>query len=434
VSLIHSASDDIAAKWVMRALMVVMAMCMVSMPWTSRSTLTTGDELGYWAWQQSWLVDGDLDPSNQIRQTDTTWFDDEVTVDGKAVVLNKYSTGVSQVMLPFTAVGRAVLLSTNRLGLSEFAEDGRSRVEVECAKLGLAMWCAVALLACFSTAKQFAPALPAAIATAAAWAGTSAFAYTWKLPLWSHAAGLAMVSFVYYFAIVQARSNKPIVLVLLGLCSALCVCIRPTHVVLIAPAGLWWIVHQPHRIRGIVLAMLGAVGPIFIELLTRHFVYGSIFFEGYSHRGEGFTLPPPHAWKVMFFLGNVENAGGQGVFLAHPVTLLAMAGLVLLVAKSAWPGKLLSLSMIGAIGLTIVLYGAWWFWNLGFSFGARWAADFLVVWTIGLAVLLAWIHTKPVRAAYYLMPMVVWSMCWNINAMKEETGKNAPARVATIHE
>jgi hypothetical protein len=64
------------------------------------------------------------------------------------------------------------------------------------------------------------------------------------------------------------------------------------------------------------------------------------------------------------------------------VTLLSLAGLVMAIARRA-PWRTMAAAVLAALVLQPLLYGSWNQWSLGWSYGARWAADCLMLWVWG---------------------------------------------------
>ena len=262
-----------------------------------------------------------------------------------------------------------------------------------------------------------------ALATSFVWLGTAAFVYTWKLPLWSHGAGMSMVAIAGYLGLVRCSTSamaKPDwwSAIGFGFFGAMAIAVRPTHLLLVAPMGVVVLIRLIREMRVdfsgptkfILAGFLGAVVPLGAEMLTRYFAFGSIFFNGYAAKGEGFDWSSPNFWNVLFYTHVGPIDGGRGILTAHPITLLALVGLTLAFfkMKSAW--RWYVLGSIVAFVATAYIYGSWWFWNLGWSYGARWSADFFFPISLGVALLIAIVHQRPQRSLWYVAPLALWSI------------------------
>lgn len=384
-----------------------------------------GDEEGYIAWQMSWITDFDCDPTNNLKAFNTTFYPWTVEVHGKTVTVDKYSTGLSQAIVPFTAVAQGMIHLGNQFLRWDMAEDGTAPFVTRMAWIGVSCWCIAGMMGMYATLRHFFSPRIAAVVTSAIWAGTSVFAYTWKLPLWCHGTSLSMICIDSYLVLVALPHSMYWRRISLasGFFAAMALVVRPTNILILIPLGLCAIrncfirAHSPyphgkwsHPILRIALLFVGMIPPIAIELGTRYFAYGNPFFEGYAYKGETMDWTCPHLYDVLLFLGLDGFRGGQGVFTAHPITALAMIGLFWQFMSGQGQLRWLSLGWLLALIATIYMYGCWWFWNLGASYGARWAADFAIVWAMGLAYMIHRFHTRPERAIAYLCPLAVWSI------------------------
>jgi hypothetical protein len=156
----------------------------------------------------------------------------------------------------------------------------------------------------------------------------------------------------------------------------------------------------------VLTATFACAIPLFVELLTRKLAWGSFFFNGYAYKGERFDWAAPHATSVMFLFDTGMYAS-RGLFAQHPVTIAAVLGLLWCAITIKNPEtRLLSIGWLLALAGTIYLYGCWWFWNLGWSYGARWSCDFAV----GIALLLKHPNVRPIPALAFLALLAAWSL------------------------
>ena len=107
-------------------------------------------------------------------------------------------------------------------------------------------------------------------------------------------------------------------------------------------------------------------------------------------------------------LGNVLFSTFHGLFLWHPIYLLALGGLAVVWRREPW----LALALVGALAIQIYLVAAWWAWWQGDSFGGRMFINAMWIWTLGLSGLLEWLGRS--RATRRLafgagLGLVVWN-------------------------
>ncbi|MFT3785627.1 MAG: hypothetical protein QM770_05610 [Tepidisphaeraceae bacterium] len=403
--------------------------------------LNGSDEAGYYAWQQSWLVDRDLDPSNQLVDSFAGGFAHWTDIDGRRVILNKYNTGLSQAIIPVTALTRGAEMLSNRLLGTTFPTDGLSAWDIRAAWFAVALWSCAGIVCTFATVRASTrdPTL-AALATTFAWLGSAAFAHTWKMSLWSHGVGLSLVAIVTWLCVRITRPSTPFARSLsiagvIGLLGGLALVLRNTNALVLAPAGIYVAASMARHgkagfvrfLTGSAVACVIATIPVGIELLTRKTVYGEWFFDAYRAQGEGFFWPPPHVSAVLFHTDFGPIGDGRGIVIAHPIVVIGLIGLLLLTRQPSWPLKLYGVTgVLAFIGL-LLTYAAWWFWDLGFSFGARWSADLLTLLAVGIASFVACVHQqRRWRCVYYLLPLCVWSLVYCSGALAPTGAKRTP--------
>src|SRR6266536_1536199 len=68
------------------------------------------DPMGYYAWAESMMDDGDIDPSNQLAGNSNSAV---IQVNGRPVRNDRYGIGWTLVALPFMAAGRASGVTIN---------------------------------------------------------------------------------------------------------------------------------------------------------------------------------------------------------------------------------------------------------------------------------------------------------------------------------
>jgi hypothetical protein len=414
-------------RWLARLLLLIplfgIALGAVGRLMVEERMVPASDGTGYFAWQQSWITDLDFDVTDDIATHDTPFFPFMHARGDALVVINKYPTGVSQMILPATASAQLAVLAWNRMTGDDVPEDGRAPLVIAAADLAVSAWSIVGLWFLFLTARHLTAPLPAAIATCAIWLGTAAFVYTWKLPLWSHGVSLAALSIAAWASIVRsdrdamlAGAIRPALLV--GFFFAMAIAIRPTHALVLLPLGLLllqrWIQSMLTRPSGALAwagwVIAGAIVPLGVEMASRLLLYGSVFFDGYANTSEGFDFTAPYLSNVLLFVEFGPVSGGRGILFAHPIVIIGLAGL--LSAMFHWRGEKRWLAIGGwmTFAMTAYLYGSWWFWNLGWSYGARWSSDMAVPMGIGIAWFVHRFHNRPYRALSYLVVLVFWSL------------------------
>jgi hypothetical protein len=380
------------------------------------------DESGYFAWVWSWLADRDVDPTNQMSDLGVAsanfpqW---QAHADGRSVRVNKFSTGVSLAILPVAAPTHAAAHASHRLFGTRPVDQFDLPLLVRASWAAAGLWACAGLVACYLVARRLTSPASAIVAVLGAWAGTSAFAYSWKLSLYAHGIGMSTIAIATYLVVCRASARtiawgSPALGVATGAMLGLSVTVRPTNLIALLPAILilairWAIAFKGRPQHAGIFALacaIGASGPLGVEAYTRWACYGSAFFNGYA--SEKFTWSAPHWAQVLGYFKTFDGQG-MGLLAVHPLTMPAIAGLLIAAWHMPRRRGVAGLSLASVVGL-VYLYSSWDCWYLGDSFGARWAADLLVVWTIGLALFVHQTSSHPRRAAIYVAPLSLWSI------------------------
>ncbi|MGC4031100.1 MAG: hypothetical protein QM754_05050 [Tepidisphaeraceae bacterium] len=367
----------------------------------------SADPAGIYAWQQSVIADGDIDPANQLAQVSGDGFPlVKLPHSGQTVRIDKYPVGWSLTMLPFTGAAKLIRLA---LGISEPVSLPAGYAP----PYAYVVWGVITVLGALSFAllyrlltRFFDPDV-SAIASVSAFIGSAALAYFWKEPYLSHAVAAFWLTVAFFATAKYIETARLGWLVLTSAACGMLALTRSLDLLLALPI-LGWIVCRPPK-RGWRLAFdlgVGAViGIAFVSLqgVVNAHLYGKFFFNAYAANGEAFS---GSLRNLLPFLAGKNH----GVFLWHPVLVLAVLGLLLL----AWKDGRAELRVVAvlsgiAVVLTVLTYTFWWCWWLGDSYGARWTADLLPIWALGIA---AWISRtqrsaeKPLYSLIYLVPLV----------------------------
>ena len=351
------------------------------------------DEAGYMSWAQAIIVDGNFDPTPHIP-----WNENHplMQINGRRVCVVTFPIGWSVAAFPFIALGQGICHASNTLFQTHYLLNGADAPVVRLAWLGVVLWSTLGLLATYSAVARFVPAGPAALATILAWLGTSAWAYTWKSPGMSHGVSLAFVAFTYWWALRAAETGYARrYLLCFGLCAGMVVCCRILNAILLIPAGLlliggWPLPRRDAGIRSveapkILLYSIAGFAPLMLlQMFVWKSVYGQLLFNGYAVKNEGFAINFRNLAKLLL-------SSDHGLFFYHPVTLIAFYGLIRYARRGSPTSfcRAFALACLGSLGATIVLYGFWHYWDLGDSYGARWAADCFLFWALGIAIVVA---------------------------------------------
>src|SRR5207244_8767172 len=95
-------------------------------------------------------------------------------------------------------------VSVNAMAGTNLAVGGRSPLVVRMAWLGIGLFATLGLLAAHQVTRRMFHAPVAFWSVLLAWAGTSAFVYTWKAPALSHPVSFASIAICYWMAVLCA--------------------------------------------------------------------------------------------------------------------------------------------------------------------------------------------------------------------------------------
>src|SRR5690606_17014261 len=123
-------------------------------------------------------------------------------------------------------------------------------------------------------------------------------------------------------------------------------------------------------------------------------------FIVYSYQEEGFNFLDPHFFDILF-------SYKKGLFLYTPMYLLAMIGLIPVFKKN----KFAAISWIGFFVIITYIFSSWWMWYYGGSFSSRVYVEFLPLFMILFAFLLAEAKTKSLRIALLSLTFVLLAIC-----------------------
>ena len=360
-----------------------------------RPMLRGWDDAFYYFWLPSVVIDHDLDFTNQLAQCEA------FTPDSRYLALveprtptgmlnNKYPPGWAIGSLPFFLVAHAF----SPAGSTGFEPQYLVSVffgQLIYACLGL--WLAGKIIA------QYFPPAIARVAVLAVWlASPLAYYQTVRLAM-SHNQVFALGMVVFWLALRLTKGEiRPYQWALLGFCASLLVVTRNVTVVyLILPAFV--VVQKLRDIRAAIWLILGAVGPLLVQLAVWKILYGS--WLAYSYGGERFDFSNLHLWGILF-------SPRHGWFYWHPLILPALVAFIVWACRRG-----VGWAWLVSLGAMVLLNAAWPTWWLGSSFGNRGfeLADFFVM--MGLGYLLQTAQNRPwVRAI--LRCLITAAIAWNL--------------------
>jgi hypothetical protein len=354
------------------------------------------DEAGYMSWARAFIVAGNFNPTNYVEWNECHPL---MHINGRTVCVVTYPIGWSVAAFPFMAAGQEICRASNAFLGTHYTLDGGDPPVVRLAWFGICIWATLGLLAIFLVVARFTANVAASFATIIAWLGTSAFAYTWKSPGMSHGVSLAFIAITYWLALRAVDSGYKVrYLLCLGFCASMVVCCRITDVVLLLPLGFLLLGARTWRadenevsrlpadirsggLRRIPFFVLASFFPlILLQMNVWKSVSGEWISNGYVAKGEGFTIHFKNIAKLLL-------SSDHGLFFYHAVTLVSFWGLIHYARQSrTFLSRMFAVACLLSLTGTIILFGLWHDWDLGDSYGARWAANCALFWALGIAI------------------------------------------------
>ena len=318
----------------------------------NRPMLQGWDDSFYYFWLPSAVIDGDLDFTNQLKQTTSIHAgarDDALSTPrtDAGYVSNKYPPGWAFGSLPFFLLAHA------------FSAQGATGFEpgyLICVWIGQLLYAIVGAWAARKIVAHYFPGY-GSIATLAVWLASPLVYYQTARLSMSHSQVFVLAALTFWTALrIRGGANHARDWAFLGFCAALLVATRNVAAIYLAmPAVV--VAPQLRKLANLGWALAGAILPIAVQLTAWRILFGS--WVVYTYGGERFNFGDLHLIEVLF-------SPRHGWFYWHPLTLPAIAAFCVWAIRNA-EGR----AWLVSLALIILLNAAWPTWWLGSSFGYR---------------------------------------------------------------
>lgn len=337
--------------------------------------LVVSDGVGYFSHLPSMLLDQDIDYSDEFAALGR---------EGR----NHWPIGTAIAWLPFYLLGH--LVSRFAFGLNEgvaFAE------QLACC-LGSLVYGAAALVLCFQFACRWFDRRNALLGTLFLFAGSNLPYYLLCEPYMSHAVSVFWVSLLLKLGLTEKTPSTERCL-LLGALTGLAALTRPQDGLFLLPILLW------HAIRGQELRTpfrLGLVaGPVSLAVF-------SIQLSLWSRMPSAEVVPGgQYRWLNPDILGQLFG-WHHGLFLWHPLCLMACLGLVALF----WDKSNVAATALAGFGLQLYIIGVWG--GQGQTFGGRMFVSCFPLLCLGLVHLIE----RAKQRVKWLYAVGALAALWNV--------------------
>ena len=416
-----------------RELLLLFALFIASLPAVT-ARLYSSDEVEYFSYLRSLWFDHDVSFENEYRY----FYDHRVaqtadfhqtflelqTATGRRI--NYGTMGCAVLWAPFYGVADLATRVRRVMG-SAVEADGYSQPYVSAVAYGSAFYGFAAIVIAVAAARRVVGTYEISSGLAV-WLGTPLLFYMYVAPPFSHAcSAFAVALFVAVWLNVRQTWNVGGV-VALGLAGALMAMVREQDLLCaLGPAvdfALAQIKGQGNRAKGkgkgerlhaLKVAAAGACA-FLIGYLPQLIAYQAL---------NGFPRPSPLVTRKMFWYSphavQVLLDPEHGFLLWTPLALLALAGLILLVAV---PRSVVADDVVGndrrqiagcmllMVAMQVYISGAVESWTVAGAFGQRRFVAVTIFLVIGLAAFRRWVRSRAMRIATNLV--IVLCVWWNL--------------------
>lgn len=364
--------------------------------------LIGSDGIGYFLYVRSLALDRDLDFANEVASLNAAKYIDVYrTPTGR--ISNQYGVGAPILWLPFFVAAHLLALALRALG-APVAADGYGYLYQAAVCVGSIAYGSCAMFLMHRTARRVSPGTALA-ACAALYLATNFVYYLIAEPSMAHMCSVFAAAALVYLWLALRPPTTLARCFAIGAAGGLVGLVRqPDALLLLMPMADALFARGAILERGKRVAAMGAgfLSVFWVQMRVWYILNGSPFLSGYLLKGDqGFVWGSPRLLEVLF-------SARHGLFLWHPILLLAVAGLMLLARQHPTLGALL---LLGFAGQTYVIasWSAWW---QGDSFGGRMFLASLPIFAIGLAAFLQRVRSRPgvaTAALAVIAALVVWN-------------------------
>lgn len=390
--------------WVLFVLCVLVFLVMIPMPRKS-NMLIGADGISYYMYVRSLVIDGDLNFANEydyfVPRT-TAWLPPRLTTPtGKTS--NLYAVGPALLWLPFYLVAHASSALLRLMG-APAQLDGYGYIYQAAVCLGSVVYGYLGILLTYRTARKFYPSAALA-ACLLIWFATNLIYYQIMEASMAHMCSFFAVALLIALWLHFRDELTPRQGLWIGLASGLVGIVRqPDLTFFLLPILDKGLSHHSResKLKFTAAAVVGFLLVFSIQMGTWQVLYGRPWINGYSYSGYGFTnLLSPKVIQVLF-------STQHGLFLWHPILLLAGLGFIFLWRRDRILAGLLSAGFL----IQVCVIGAWVDWAQGDAFGGRMFIASFPILALGLSAAIHWAIENRHTGAVWVVGagLVAWNL------------------------
>ncbi|MGA2301189.1 MAG: hypothetical protein ABSG77_10920 [Candidatus Acidiferrum sp.] len=402
-----------------------------------------GDGVGYYAYARAPLIEHNLDFTHDYQAANDSFREGRLDENGQPKAEfrtrtghldNHFTVGPAMLWSPFLLVAHGGVLFARALG-SKIPADGFSAPYRYAMALGTGLYGFLALLLSFRLARKYVGPMWSFVATIAIWWASSLPVYMYFNPSWSHAHSAFMVAlFLWYWD--ATREHRGLAQwLLLGAIAGLMLDVYYANLMVVSVLAVEAVRQYVHILRS-----GHASSPSFLELLTRHLLFGFVvivvmiptFVSRWIVYGRpfetGYVSIRDFLWHSPVFLC-VLFSSNHGLLSWTPLLGLAILGLLFFTFRMPTVGIPFFTAMV-AFYLFIAFYPDW----AGISsYGNRFFVSLTPLFILGLAYLLERVTAQfsQLRVALGLSSAVLACfVLWNLGLIYQWGTHLIPARGA----
>jgi hypothetical protein len=369
--------------------------------------LTGSDGAFYYSYLPTLLVDHDLDFANQYAVLVPANIVAKLPRSPSGRLHNKYAVGAAVLWAPFFLAGHCLALALNAAG-HPVRLDGVGYIYQIATLLGTISYGFAGILILYRSCRRFFTRPGSVLAVISIWLATNVIYYMIAEPSMSHACSFFATALFLELWLSFRPVPTLVQWMILGLSGGLIALVRQPDVTWLALPALDILLSYKaagrrnfrHDTAGLLIFGISAILVFLPQFAIWRVLNGTATQTGYAYSGEHFRWSPTHMLELLFSLRH-------GLYLWHPVLLLATFGLVLFLFKDRSLGIALGLIFISQIGLL----GSWRGWYGGNSFGSRMLISSLPILALGLAALIEWMAERRAFSAVFLLAagFILWN-------------------------
>ena len=368
--------------------------------------LVGSDGAFYFAYLPTLIIDHDLDFRNQYASLIPKQVLSRIHETATGRLSNKYAIGSAVLWTPFFLMGHLLAIVLKASGCA-VQTDGVGYVYQIPTLIGSITYGFAGFLLIYRSCRRFFDRSSSALATIWIWLASSVIYYIIAEPSMAHACSLFATALFVALWIEFRPMPKLHQWLFLGLSGGLVILVRlPDATWLLLPVidALWTFRSSlgiPLRSRLAGFLVYGAAAGIVFapQMAVWRILQGAVTRSGYPQEA--------YAWHMDAGIPYSLFSLRHGLYVWHPVLILATIGLVLLYRKHRVHAFLLGFGFVLQVGII----GTWHGWSGGDSFGGRMFISSIPAMALGLAALVDWASRRNATPVVLVLACVL--ILWN---------------------